>query len=308
MDAPQRAQGDESVSGAIEPMQHLPGLEPIVRDPAEIALPAIEEHKPVAIYAMLSGGHDSAAVARWAAEHLSVDALLHINTTIGVEETREFVRRLAKDYSLPLIEEARDDYGNGYEELVQEFGFPGPGFHGLPYSRLKERVLRRVIRRAKDGKPRTAKVALISGVRRQESERRMGLSEPVTHVGSQLWVNPFFDYSTPALALYRREAGVPINDVAALLGKSGECYCGAFAKPGELEDTTALGFPAVERQIRRLERKMKAQGHPASRWGERPPRRIAAQQRKAGQLEMFNPHMPMCVGCGPTPDDERQAT
>lgn len=288
---------------------HLPGLAPVVRDPAEIALPAIADHKPVAIYAMVSGGHDSAAVARWAAEHLELDALLHINTTIGVEETRVFVRALAIEYGVPLIEESRNDVGDGYEELVREFGFPGPGFHGLPYSRLKERPLRRVIREAKVGHPRTARVALISGVRRQESERRMGLSEPVSRVGAQVWINPFFDYSNAQLADYRREAGVPINDVAALLGKSGECYCGAFAKPDELEDTTALGFPAVEREIRRLERKLRSDGHPACRWGERPPSRLAEQQRAAGQLGMLQAaSMPMCVGCGHEPDDERDHT
>lgn len=285
----------------------LPGLERPVRDPAEIVLPAIEEHRPVATYALISGGGDSTAVARWAVEHLRLDGLLHLNTTIGVEETREFVRWYARELGVPLIEEARDDHGNGYEEMLRTFGFPGPGFHGLPYARLKERPLRRVLRRAKDGHTRSSKVALISGVRREESERRMGLSEPVGQVGSQLWINPFFDYSGGQLAAYRSEAGVPVNDVAAMLGKSGECFCGAFAKPGELEDTTALGFPAVEREVRRLEGVLRRDGHPACRWGERPPRRIAEQQRKAGQLELVNPAMPMCVGCGPAPDDERSA-
>lgn len=284
---------------------HLPGLEPVVRGPAEIAMPAIESGKPVATYALVSGGHDSAAVARWAAEHLRLDALLHINTTIGVEETREYVRELARHLGIPLIEEMRDDYGNGYEEMVRYFGFPGPGFHGLPYSRLKERPLRRVVRQAKAGHHRQSHVALVSGVRRQESLRRMGLNEPVTKVGSQFWINPFFDYDGHQLTDYRKEAGVPTNDVAALLGKSGECYCGAFAKPGELEDTTALGYPAVEKQVRRLERKMKRDGHPACRWGERPPPRIAEQQRKAGQLEL---PMFMCFGCGSEPDDDRMKT
>lgn len=292
--------------------EHLPGLEPIVRSPDEIALPALEEAAPIATYALISGGHDSAAVARWAVEALGdaghrFDGLLHINTTIGVDETREYVYQLAREYGVPLLVDSRDDSGAGYEELVSAFGFPGPGFHTLPYALLKQRVLRRVVRRAKQGHPRTARVALISGVRKQESQRRMGLDAPVTRVGSQVWINPFFDYSKPTLTEYRRAAGVPDNDVAALLGKSGECYCGAFARPGELEQTTALGFPAVEQKVRLLERRLRTAGHPACRWGERPPPRIAEQQRKAGQLELPTAFMPMCAGCGSEPDDERQA-
>lgn len=288
---------------------HLPGLEPIVRSPEEIALPVLEAADPVAVYALLSGGHDSAAVARWAVEALSdagqrFDGLLHIDTTIGVDETREYVRDLAKLLGVPLRIESRNDYGYGYDELVREFGFPGPGFHGLPYARLKERSLERVVREAKNGHSRTRRVVLISGIRRQESERRMGLREPVSRKGAQLWVNPFFDYTGSALKQYRVEKGVPDNDVALLLGKSGECYCGAFARPGELEQTTALGFPAVEQRVRGLEREMRAAGHPACRWGERPSPRIAEAQRKAGQLGLPTGFMPMCVGCGDEPNDE----
>lgn len=288
--------------------EHLPGLEPIVREPGEITMPTLEQFKPVAVYALTSGGNDSSAVAHWAAANLPrLDGLLHINTTIGVRETREYVHSLAAHLDVPVVVESRDDNGNGYEEVVREFGFPGPGFHGLPYARLKERPLRRVVRRAKHGHGRLAKVVFISGIRRQESQIRMGLKEPVSHVGSQLWINPFFDYSGALLAEYRRQAGIPINDVAAMLGKSGECFCGAFAKPGELEDTTALGFPEPERKVRRLERIMRRQGHRACKWGERPPPDIAKVQRKAGQTELFDASMPMCVGCGPVPDDERRA-
>jgi 3'-phosphoadenosine 5'-phosphosulfate sulfotransferase (PAPS reductase)/FAD synthetase len=294
---------------AVHEVRHLPGLAPEVRLPEEIALPALRDGKPVATYALVSGGHDSAAVARWAVEHVQdLTGLLHIDTTIGVDETREYVRCLARELGAPLVVASRDDAGNGYRELVQQFGFPGPGFHGLPYALLKERALRRVVRDAKIGHSRSARVALISGSRRQESQRRMGLNVPVTRVGAQLWINPFFDYSKAQLTAYRLSAGVPDNYVALLLGKSGECFCGAYAKQGELEDTTALGYPAVEQQIRALERDMRRQGHPACRWGERPPPRIAEQQRAAGQLELPTAYMPMCIGCGAEPDDERAGT
>jgi hypothetical protein len=132
----------------------------------------------------------------------------------------------------------------------------------------------------------------------------MGLNEPITRVGAQVWINPFFDHTSPALARYRAHAGVPDNDVALMLGKSGECYCGAFARPGELEQTTALGFPAVEQHVRELEHDMCLVGHPACRWGERPPPRIAETQRAVGQLELPAGLMPMCVGCGSEPDNE----
>src|SRR5690606_5624998 len=82
---------------------------------------------------LFSGGNDSNVLAhlmRGRATHFA-----HANTGIGIEQTREHVRRVAADWDIPLIEER----GDSYRTLVLDQGFPGPGHHFKMYQRLKER-------------------------------------------------------------------------------------------------------------------------------------------------------------------------
>lgn len=276
---------------------HLPGLERPRLAPEDILGEALERHAPVAIYGLVSGGNDSAAVLHWLANTDRLTAAVHMDTTIGVPETREWVEWYCRNLGVPLIVKRAEEY----EHLVRKFGFPGPGLHRLPYVWLKDRSVEAVVRETKT--TRKDRVMFVSGARRQESERRMGTALPTARRKAQVWANPFFDYSKGDLGRYRQANDVPENPVALMLGKSGECFCGAFAKPGELEDTEALGYPAVVREIRRLEREMRRVGHPACVWGARPQARVADRQRTAGQLELPSAFQPMCVGCGPDPQE-----
>ena len=56
---------------------------------------AIRRYKPVAVFGMFSGGHDSICAVHMAAQRPEFTAAVHINTGIGIEQTREFVRRRA---------------------------------------------------------------------------------------------------------------------------------------------------------------------------------------------------------------------
>ena len=54
---------------------------------------AIEEHDPIKVYVLVSGGNDSTVAASVAAlSGARLDGIVHINTGIGVEQTREYVR------------------------------------------------------------------------------------------------------------------------------------------------------------------------------------------------------------------------
>jgi hypothetical protein len=70
---------------------------------------------------------------------------------------------------------------------------------------------------------------------------------------------------------------------------SGECLCGAFAKPGELAKIH-LHFPKLGAKIDQLQIEAKAVGV-YCKWGERPPKK----KKDAPQDEI--PFMPMCVNC-----------
>ena len=65
---------------------------------------AVNEYQPVATYALFSGGHDSLTSTAIAARHATFAAAVHINTGIGIEQTREFVRETCRANGWPLIE------------------------------------------------------------------------------------------------------------------------------------------------------------------------------------------------------------
>jgi len=216
----------------------------------------------VADCVLFSGGNDSTVLAhlfRGKATHA-----VHANTTIGVEETRQFVRDVCAEWGLPLIERTPE---TSYRELVLDRGFPGPPMHFKMYQRLKERALVQV-RRELITNSRRERVVFIAGRRRAESARRADIPIHETD-GSIIWASPLAMWTKPDMTTYRLMQGdVPVNRVSEVLGMSGECLCGAFAKPGEL-DVLREHYPNVAAEIEDLEREVTATGCPAphNQWG-----------------------------------------
>jgi 3'-phosphoadenosine 5'-phosphosulfate sulfotransferase (PAPS reductase)/FAD synthetase len=246
---------------------------------------AVKRYKPVAVYGMFSGGHDSLCATHFATQHPAFTAAVHINTGIGVSETREYVRQTAADQGWPLIEiRAKEDCGQDYDELVREHGFPGPFHHRKMYNRLKERAMRRLVRDVKTKV--TDRVLLVTGVRKAESVRRMGTVEPINREGARVWCAPLAWFDARHKTEYMEAHGLPRNEVVDQLHMSGECLCGAFAKPGELEWLEFCGYTEVVARIRRLEDEARGIGVPCV-WG------------KAPSNEPTHDSAPgfLCVGC-----------
>lgn len=232
---------------------------------------AIAEHSPVAVYALVSGGNDSTVMshlARYSGHRL--DAIVHINTGIGIEETREFVRNTWAPYlDLPLIEEHPPV---PYDDIVLEHGFPGPAGHRFMYIRLKERALQRVRREAQT--KRGDRVVFLTGVRRSESQRRMGSVQPIVRQSSIVWVAPIVDFTNDDMREYRSLHRLPVNEVTTHLHMSGECLCGSFAHEGELNEI-AFFYPQTAARIRALQERAADAGVHCV-WGARPPTRKQA--------------------------------
>jgi 3'-phosphoadenosine 5'-phosphosulfate sulfotransferase (PAPS reductase)/FAD synthetase len=257
--------------------------------PHEIVNRAIEQYKPIAIYVGFSGGNDSRAVVHWMMNNVPGCRPVHFNTGIGIEATRVYVRETSKAMGWDLIEiRAKEDCGQDYDELCRRFGFPGPDGHRLMYQRLKERCVYELVKRAKVGHSRRAKVMIATGIRHDESVVRMGYAgREVNKVRAQIWTNPFYWSSQAERDAYNAASGMPRNPVADALGMSGECGCGAFAHPGELSRWRAVD-PSFGARIDRLQSEVLARGFTWN-WEGRPP--------KGG----FNPgqlgFLPLCVGC-----------
>jgi tRNA(Ile)-lysidine synthase TilS/MesJ len=101
-------------------------------------------HKPKHAVALFSGGYDSLVTTHLTMSYMEryypklPRFVAHINTGIGIEETRTFVRETCKQYGWTL-KEYTTEYN--YDDLAMEYGFPGPAMHGVMYIKLKERPI-----------------------------------------------------------------------------------------------------------------------------------------------------------------------
>jgi 3'-phosphoadenosine 5'-phosphosulfate sulfotransferase (PAPS reductase)/FAD synthetase len=220
-----------------------------------------QKHTIAGVVILYSGGNDSSVLAhlmRSKATHIG-----HANTTIGIEATRQFVRDQAAEWGMPLLERFPPET---YRELVIKDGFPGPAKHWKMYTRLKERCIEQMQREIITN-PHKERVLFLAGRRRAESERRAAIAEH-ERKGSRVWVSPLANWSNDHMAEYRAMYAVPVNPVTQDLHMSGECLCGAFAAPGELE-MVKFFYPGVADEIESIEAEVAAAGHPhpRCRWG-----------------------------------------
>lgn len=233
---------------------------------------------------LFSGGNDSTILAHLFREQAT--HAIHANTTIGIEQTRQFVRDTCAGWDLPLIENTPPP-GSTYEDLVIERGFPGPAQHWKMYQRLKERALLQAKNQLIGRNYYTKRVIFLAGRRKAESDRRADIPT-IERKRSIIWVSPLVNWTALDMNTYRmRFPECPRNPVPDLIHMSGECLCGAFAKPGEL-DEIGYWFPEVAAHIHELEAKVRAAGvvGPQCRWGWGADRKL--RPAKSG---------PLCTSC-----------
>lgn len=201
---------------------------------------------------LFSGGNDSTALVYLFKD--IVDYVIHINTGIGIEETRQFVRDTCEKLNL-VLKEYHPKEENKYENLIKQFGFPGPAQHFLMYQRLKERSLF-AARKELNPKFRRNRIIYIAGRRRDESNRRMNIPL-INRFGSIVWVSPLYNWTKTDIETFRKiNPEIPRNLVSDLIHMSGECLCGAFAHKGEREEIRFF-FPEVVDYIESLEKSVK---------------------------------------------------
>jgi 3'-phosphoadenosine 5'-phosphosulfate sulfotransferase (PAPS reductase)/FAD synthetase len=236
-----------------------------VREANDILDDAALIHGSSHTFGMFSGGHDSLVATHLASHHPSFSGAAHMNTTIGIEETRQFVRDTCERHQWRLHEKTGP---KTYREVILKYGFPGPGGHIYMYSWLKERALRKLVREHKQS--HRDRIALVTGVRLSESSRRMGHVKPIVREGAKVWIAPILNWTDDDKNEYIEYHRLERNPVVANLCMSGECLCGAFAHPGELAEL-AVFYPSVAADIRALMVEAEAAGVHA-KWGERPPK------------------------------------
>jgi 3'-phosphoadenosine 5'-phosphosulfate sulfotransferase (PAPS reductase)/FAD synthetase len=120
-------------------------------------------------------------------------------------------------------------------------GFPGPAAHWEAYQYLKDRTLRSLLKELKasssHAKNPHAKLLLMSGIRKDESNRRAVIQTKEHHMeGQRIWLAPIIDYSATDCTFYIRDHNLKRSPVKDRIHMSGECFCGAFARPSEYHE------------------------------------------------------------------------
>lgn len=238
---------------------------------------------------LLSGGHDSLTACLIASRHPNFTrTVFHIDTGIGSKVTRQYIHDRCDEYRWNL-QIVKSNFS--YERFVMEKGFPSPGAHQWVYNRLKDRALYKITK----GRGKTA---LIAGCRQAESTRRMGHVEPL-QVGevskktgtvrnkNRIWTNPCWNWTSAMQVEFLDSLDVERNPIKmSPLGMSGECFCGAFARPNEIA-LIRRHAPDVAQEIDRLEAMMAIEGG-RCKWGIR-------KAKEKGMLLAFTG--PMCRSC-----------
>ena len=244
---------------------------------------AVSEYRPSHIFALFSGGHDSLCSTHLASTflHPAFSGVIHCNTGIGIPETTEFVRETCAANGWPLYEyHARIRNGMPiYDDMCLRLGMPGgEQAHRGQYHTLKAESLYNAFRQHRQG---NASMLFVTGIRKQESGRRMRnpIAVPTRRdrkYPAIVWVCPILEWSALDCTEYIAAQGLKRNPVVDKLHRSGECLCGALARPDEIKEI-AVWYPEVAARIHALEEECFKRGLP-SEWGSRKQEMPPAEQ------------------------------
>ena len=183
------------------------------------------------IHCFFSGGRDS-ALACFIAYQVTrrrgwAFKLVHIDTTIAIRQTKEYVRRYAEWLGAELVVLRPDLTFEEYSAKYPYWPHIYPPWARWCYHKLKRTPLERYLRQNyRDGD------LLVLGVRRSESlfrEREYSSTFTVKYysdakVRAKLWL-PLLHVTDDMLDKLIKKFGIPESPVWHLIGSSGECFC-----------------------------------------------------------------------------------
>lgn len=271
--------------------------EPWTYDAKSIIEQAVEVHQPSRVFVLFSGGNDSLVLLHSVlALGYHICGAIHVNTLTGVCEdgvylTSDFARRVCDEWDVPFHELFPP---KTFEQIFLDRpiidGLPGPGMHHIAYNRLKERALRIFTQEQKSSW--RDRIMFLTGIRADESSIRMGYQDTIIdRVGAQVWVNPIYRLTNEEMHAYRQTHNLPKNPVSEHLHVSGECLCGTYSRPGELDEIRFF-YPQTAARIDAWMETARANGLTFCTWGnsrrdEDSGKNLRLCQNCPGQLELL---------------------
>lgn len=218
-------------------------------------------HLRTQFYVLCSGGKDSICLSHYIKTIYpnNFKGLMHIQTGVGIKQTTSWLIKYCQKMEWPL--EIRSpklrSVQDVYRFIVLKYGFPSYGLHKVVMGLLKYHVMRRY---TKENKERLDNHALVSGVRAFESVRRFGnYKTPIQRDGSMWFVAPFFKKEDKEIYQYLLENNLKRTPIHDILGMSGECMCGSFARKSEREIIKILD-PELDEYFTKLEKEVLING------------------------------------------------
>lgn len=177
-------------------------------------------------FALFSGGNDSVVSTHVAYKNHDIDYTVYLDTNTGLPENKEHVKEVCQEYGWDLLiaqsATTLREFALGTEDR-KPYGFPGPGEHSWVFRYLKDRQLQSIATRV-DERPR-----YYNGVRKAESNRRnSNVTGMIDKRDRVTYVNVIFNWSDRETDAYREKHDLPKNPVAERIGRSGDCFCGAY--------------------------------------------------------------------------------
>lgn len=207
-------------------------------------------------YGLLSGGKDSMTACDVLAENGKLLGCVALKTGISTPDWEDFVRQTCANKGWPLeIYETPVKY----DEYIEKHGFPGPGRHGWIMNRLKGRGIQQFKKMHKG-------CALASGVRRNESKRRVGNTQPFGVWEGVPIFCPIYDWTDDEVWAYFNYKGFERAPAYSTLQISGDCLCGAFARKDELE-AIRFHYPELGQRLDSLGDRIKDRHPTKCKWG-----------------------------------------
>jgi len=240
-------------------------------------------------YTLFSGGHDSLTSTHEAMEYGEAEKVVHVDTGIAIPEAQQFVRKTCDrlDWPLEFVSSEFD-----YEDIVLENQFPGPAVHIIIYSKLKERALRNIARWHDNSQP-----ILMTGVRRDESNRRFRNVKPYQQGDMWMWHANIHDFTRADVENYIDDYGLRRSPVKQKYHHSGECLCGAFGNRTEELAVLEAHYPETAERIMALENRVQ------TRHGDEDPRsywahgRMSSVDLRALLADNDESQMMLCASC-----------
>ena len=224
--------------------------------PEQVVDIAVNDYGRHDFYGLCSGGKDSVSVCHWFSTNYPelFKGILFIDTTIGIPDTRKFVEELCKEQGWELHVRQPD---TSFREWVMEYGFPTQRAHRYIMGYLKYHPMRKFIKEKS-----LHHGCLISGVRRQESKRRMKTVKGAIHKEGQLHIcQPCIDKTSPSVFDYLNSHDLHISPVYQTMHFSGDCLCGAYAKRDEINLLRGF-YPDMAKKLADLEKELAKSKNP----------------------------------------------